>query len=314
MATPADYLGTVHLSRVSSVRTSMDFDYVVARPANWGWFLHVNALARSLGLNTSKDVFLAALTPEGTYEDPLAEAETLLAALSCGPVGIGDRIGATDRELVMRTCRSDGVLVMPDVPVAAFPSSFAEPMPEVGTLWGECHSDHPSGRYHYVVAVHAGDVAPISRSLDRSDLDAIGTDAGATGSALAHRWSTGEVRPAEGVVLDPTDRSFDLWIIAPLLADGRLAIFGDVSRYAPVGDRRIGHLRGTEDGVTMLVLGGAGEDVTITGWSATMPSTSTWLSAGAAELTPEHDPGTGRWQVDVIVGAQGWIRLGVSVE
>ena len=304
MATPADYLGTVQLSRVSSVRTSMDFDYVVARPANWGWFLHVNALARSLGLPTSKDVFLASRTADGHYEDPLAEAETLLAALSCGPVGIGDRIGATDRALVMRTCRSDGILVMPDVPVAAFPTSFVDPMPDAGTLWAECHTDHPSGRYHYVLAVHAGAVAPRARPLDRSDLD------GDTGAPLiAHRWSTGEIRPIDAVVLDTGDRSFDLWVVAPLLADGTIAVFGDVARYASVGDRRIGHLAERDDEVTMLVLGAAGEAVTVTGWSDAMPAATSWLGSGSDEISPAHDEATGRWDLTVTVGPQGWIRL-----
>ena len=308
MATPADLLGTVHLSRVSSVRTSMDFDYVVARPANWGWFLHVNALARSLGLNTSKDVFLASRSEDGTYEDPLAEAETLLAALSCGPVGIGDRIGSTDRELVMRTCRADGVLVMPDVPVAALAGGFVDPMPDAGTLWGECHTDHPSGRYHYVIAVHAGEIEPSSRQLLRSDLD------GATpGSLIAHRWTTGEVAAWDDVVLDPSDRAFDLWLVAPTVADGRLAVFGDVSRYASVGDRRIGHLSERDGGATMLVLGAAGEAVTVTGWSTAAPITTSWTSDGTVALDTIHDRHSGRWQVGVVVGTQGWVRLQVAL-
>ena len=50
--------------------------------------------------------------------DEHAELEALLACMSAGPVGIGDRIGCTDREVVMRTCDDDGRIRHVDRPLA----------------------------------------------------------------------------------------------------------------------------------------------------------------------------------------------------
>jgi hypothetical protein len=156
MATPADFLETLGLDRIVSIRTSGDYRYLAGNPAHWVRFLYTNALARALGLHPFKDVFLSDPTGTGLDGDPYAEAEALLAALSAGPVGIGDRVGRTDPAMVLRTCREDGVLIKPDVPIAALErcmraDAYFEPEP----LIGECWSDHPAGRWSYVAAFNA---------------------------------------------------------------------------------------------------------------------------------------------------------------
>lgn len=308
MASTSDFLATVGLRRVSSIRTSMDFKYAVGRQANWGWFLHTNALARALGLNTSKDVFVAALDDDGSWEDPLAGAEALLAALSCGPVGIGDRIGRTDVSLVMRTCRPDGVIIAPDVPVAAWSRSFAtEPMTTTEPLVGESWTQHPAGRWHYVVALASEAEARHAVTVDVSDLD------GANSTDVAHRWSTGEVRPldaggsAGSLELEPGAESFDLWTVSPLL-DDRVAVFGDVSKYVSAGDRRIGRITARNGVVSFTVLGVPGECVTVTGWSNAAGPARSWLPD-----TEPIDLGSidGRWTINVVVGPHGWTRVEV---
>lgn len=340
MATPADFLASVHLRRLSSIRTNMDFDYAVDRPANWGWFLHVNALARALGLNTSKDVFLASRDAGGGYQDRLAEAETYLAAMSCGPVGIGDPIGATDAELVSRTCRPDGVLVMPDVPIAALaPSFLGDPMPANGPLAGETYSDHPAGRVHYLAAVAAPDrhgAGGTTLTVELAHLDVAHSDLASSGAApagtspagppidgwVARRWVDGSIRTgldsSSRLDLDTGDRHLDAWVISPVLAGGRLAVFGDTTRYASMGDRRIGSLADDGDAVSLLVYGVSGEGVTVSGWSAgAAPSASLWCSGpehiGAEVATAVRTAGPpGGWTVDVEVGIDGWTRLRVT--
>ena len=110
MASPADFAQVSRLRNVTSIRTSGDHGYLVGPEVLWAWFLHTNVMARALGLWPYKDVFHSAPTSE------TREVEALLAALSAGPVGVGDRIGEADVELIRRTCRADGVLVRPDVP------------------------------------------------------------------------------------------------------------------------------------------------------------------------------------------------------
>src|SRR5258708_16546520 len=104
------------------MRTSGEHGYLVGPELLWAWFLHTTVMARALGLWPYKDVFHSARGSEPR------EVEALLAALSAGPVGVGDRIGEADVELIRRTCRADGVLVRPDVPIAAIDgASFSPP-------------------------------------------------------------------------------------------------------------------------------------------------------------------------------------------
>ena len=79
------------------------------------------------------------------------EVEALLAALSGGPVGVGDPVGVADIDLIRRTCRADGVLVRPDVPVAAIDrGGSARRCGRVSCSWS-AHTQHSAGRWGYVV-------------------------------------------------------------------------------------------------------------------------------------------------------------------
>lgn len=290
MATPATFLAAAHMTQVSSVRTSMDYRYLADRQGNWGWFLHVNAFARALGLATSKDVFV-------TSGDEWSTVEACLAALSCGPVGLGDPLDMTDVGLVRRTCREDGVLVQPDVAVAAIGSSFyADPMGSQAPLVGECWTDHPAGRWHYVVACAVADAsAPVAVTLD--DLD------GAAPTCLARHDRDGALvrLDASGELLvEPGADGLDLWTVAPLLLDGRCAVFGDTSKFAAAGDRRIGRICERAAEVSFLVLGVPDSDVTVTGW-------------GAAPQGASVDATTGAWEATVVIGAQGWTRVAIRM-
>ena len=154
MASPADLLHASTLERVTSIRTSGDHGYLVGPGFLWNWFLLVNALARGLGLHPFKDVFWS----DRHDPDRHSEIEALLSALSTGPVGLGDRLGGADRELVLRTCLADGTIVRPDVPIAAIDACFErDAVSTPVALTGECWSDHPAGRWSYVVAIHAAD-------------------------------------------------------------------------------------------------------------------------------------------------------------
>jgi len=308
MPTPADFFQTVTLRRVNAIRTSGDYRYIIGSQALWSWFLYGNALARALGLWPYKDVFLSRRDGSGLDGDPLAEIEALLAALSAGPVGIGDRLGRTDPELVRRTCRADGVLVKPDVPLAALERCYLghaarEPLP----LLGECWSDHPLGRTTYLVALHAsrrGGELPV-----RVALCELG-DAAPRGPVAALDWRTGRVeRLAADAVLDFSlaRRDFAFRVLAPL-AHGELAVFGDARLFATAGDRRIRALRAGARGAELDVLGAPGEQVTILGWC---PRPVRAQSDGR-ECPVARDSASGRFTVALELPDRGWSSLALS--
>jgi hypothetical protein len=290
------------------VRTSGDYRYLIGSGLLWTWFLHTNALARALGLIPFKDVFLSNPRGQGRDGDPQAEAEALLAALSGGPVGIGDRAGCSDPAVVARTCRADGTLVKPDVPIAALERCFgANAFVEPVLLAGETYSEHPAGRWTYLASFNAcARKEPVAARVALSEL-------GVERAAIAYDWRSGRferLEPGQAIELELAPLDWDLRVLCPVLPN-ETALFGDVDRYASVGDRRIRGIRAAGRGLTCDALGAPGEPVRVSGWSAqSLRGVRTWTPKGEGE--PEsfrRDPDTGLFEIGVRVGPAGWIRL-----
>jgi hypothetical protein len=308
MASPADFAQASRLRHVTSIRTSGDHGYLVGPELLWAWFLHTNVMARALGLWPYKDVFHSAPSSE------TREVEALLAALSAGPVGVGDRIGEADIALIRRTCRADGVLVRPDVPVAAVDRAvFDAPVWTGEPLIGSAHTQHAAGRWGYVVACNVGS-EPRAREA-RVALTAVGEDRPATDTVAVFDWRRGrvDVLPAGGaydVALEPA--GWDYRVLAPVLP-GAIAVIGDPAVYACAGDTRIADVVSLGDGVTLTVLG-ANERVRIVGWSERPVAIDAWApAAGRSEVASTHDVESRMWETAVDVGAAGWIKLDVRV-
>jgi hypothetical protein len=308
MGSPADFAQTSRLHHVTSIRTSGDHGYLVGPELLWAWFLHTNVMARALGLWPYKDVFHSAPGSE------TREVEALLSALSAGPVGIGDRIGEADIELIRRTCRADGVLVRPDVPVAAVDRAvFDAPVWSGEPLVGGAHTQHAAGRWGYVVTCNVGS-EPQARDA-RVSLAALGEDRPGTGSVALFDWRQGrvEVMPPDGtyaVALEPA--GWDYRVLAPVLP-GDIAVIGDPALYACAGDARIADVvaDGDGDGVAITVLG-AQERVRIVGWSKHPVAAHAWApAAGRSDVASTHDTTTGMWDIVVDVGDPGWVTLHV---
>lgn len=295
MATPADFAQTTTLGQVTSVRTSGDHGYIATPGQLWAWFCTTNALARALGLMPYKDVFRTDREIAGTTGAP----EALLSALSTGPVGLGDRAGRCDTDLVMATCRADGALIKPDVPIAATASSIvANPAFNPSLLIAECHSDHGAGRWTYVSAMHATPTdEAITGTIRLGDLG----EAGPTGDVVCWDWRNRTAVRMPSSAAYTVTLSREDWVhlvLAPVLK-GDLAVIGDVSKFASAGDARIQvDPSPSDDNGLRLVVKGAGESVRVTGWATAPPTAST----GSLRF----DPTSGVWDLDVAVGPRGW--------
>lgn len=302
MGTPADFAQTVTLTQVTSVRTCGDHGYIATPGQLWAWFCVTNALARALGLAPFKDVFRSDPEVAGTT----GTLEALLSALSTGPVGLGDRVGRGDPDLAKATCRADGILIKPDVPVAATATTITANTAFTPTLHvAECHSDHPVGRWAYVLAMHTNpNPEPVRGVVAIAELG----ESAPTGDVVVWDWRDHTVSVVPGDAEIPVDLGHEDWrylIVAPLIAD-RLAVFGDVSRFVPAGDARV-EIRpatGDDPGVSVVVKG-AGEDVTITGWATSTPEVD------RGELT--FDAATGVWTLRMAVGPRGWETVSMTV-
>lgn len=301
MATPADMMATTALTQVTSIRTSGDHGYLVPPELLWAWFLYTNALVRPLGLWPYKDVFRS--DGHGGSTDP--DAEAALAALSGGPVGIGDPLGAADRDLVLRCARSDGLLVAPDHPVAAVARCFARhgvihPEPVVGAT----HTQHPAGRWSYVITMNCH--AESDRMATAVDLAALGEDAprnpdgSLSTSAMVWDWRAGGLQRCgpEGYEVQLGAKGWDLRVLAPLLAGGRLAVVGDADRYATAGRQRVASVDDLDD-VVRIRLAGSGERVRLVGWAEAPVEVCRVGSDGVGSTDTVTPAGDGAWEFEV---------------
>jgi hypothetical protein len=216
-------------------------------------------------------------------------------------------VGRTDRELVMRTCREDGVLVKPDVPVAALDRCLrADCYFEPELLIGECWSDHAAGRTSYVAAFNAWqERRPLSARVSLSELG----EAAPRGPVVCLDWRTRACHRLEPggaleFALAPSDWS--LRTLCPLLP-GEVAVFGDLRRYASAGDRRLRELRAERGATLCEVVGAPGERVQISGWSAGALEAERREAGGARR--PLLRDAAGRFEVALELDADGRAEL-----
>lgn len=230
MATPGDLMAAVGLANVVAIRTSDDYRFADDPATLWHWFLTVNRLADALGLATFKDCFLTA-RGDGIDGDPHPDVEALLSAMSAGVVGIGDRVGRTDVELLGRIARPDGGLVTSDRPAVLADQSFFRSASDGDAL---CWATATSGEWTYVIALHTATGGAAGTAIaDAFELD---------GEVLVYDWRSQTAEPATTIRVELTHRDWALFVCCPITVDAdgrRRSLVGDPSKYATMSAARV---------------------------------------------------------------------------
>jgi hypothetical protein len=229
MATPADLVLAGTLDHVVAVRTSDDYRFAADPAFLWTWYLSVNRVVGALGLAAFKDCFFSRRRPAGGDAidgDEHAELEALLACMSAGPVGIGDRVGTTDREVVLRTCDDDGRIRHVDRPLGLVDGClFGEPARGERLAWATTTSTSGGKLWTYVVAVNTStDRRVIADELVLADL-------GLAATVSVYDWRRRRVATMDSIAAELTPRDWALWVCAP---SGERADAGDLRKYVTV--------------------------------------------------------------------------------
>jgi hypothetical protein len=224
MATPADLMLASGLDRVIAVRTCDDYRFADDPAFLWTWFLTVNRLANVLGVPAFKDCFFSSADVNDQSDaidgDRHAEVEALLAALSGGPIGIGDRIGRTDRDIVMRTCDADGRIRHVDRALAAVDRClFGGPARGDGLMWATTTATVDAQTWTYVVAINTA--SELQAIRDRFELD---------GERLVYDWRKSAERSSAAIEVELGARDWALFVVCP---DGS-TVTGDVTKFVTV--------------------------------------------------------------------------------
>ena len=118
-------------------------------------------------------------------------------------------------------------------------------------------------------------------------------------------------------------QEWDYRVVCPLLP-GDVTVFGDVSKYATAGDRRVSRITVSDNGPHFDVLGAPNTAVEVDGYAAARPrGFTTWVPgiqrtldecpAGAAGEGWRWDPPTGGWRVRVGLGPLGGARVSMII-
>jgi hypothetical protein len=290
---------------VTTARTSIDYAQGISKESFWPQFHVVNLVAAAVGLLPFKDNFRSA--------EKWGEAEALVSALSAGMVGPSDEIGELDRSILLRTCRSDGLLLKPDrpaVPIDAMLVDHERPF-TVHTRSERAHL----GTWSYVAAFHlaseheqrtpsdeifasiAYDGQPLEAQLPfpaavrdwRVDLE---RDLGAAGPAVVYDWRAGTATLVERAFeMPPRAELYDhaYFVVAPILANG-LALIGEPEKFVTLADRRFVSIAPRDGALDVELEGAPGERVTLLAYDVAAgrllePVVATIESDGTARVT-----------------------------
>jgi hypothetical protein len=267
-------------SNLTTIRTSADR---LTRD-RWTDFLYTSRLASALGAWPFTDNFLSTET-----------THMLLAALSAGPVGIGDPISSISGVNLLRAVRRDGVIVKPDIALTPIDSSYRDMAHSVDTPQvASTYSDFGALRTYYVFAYSQG--ANSQARISPSDI-------GANGPVYFYDYfvGDGQVADASDVIQKPIVGDAAYLVLAPIGPSG-MAILGDVDQFVTMGKKRVPAM--TDDGAVRLTVAFADGETTrtISGYSPFAPTAHAAVGA-VGQMT--YDAATGQFHVPVMPGADG---------
>ena len=277
MPLPRFFLQGTRYDNLTTIRVSGDrFER-----AQWDQFLYTSRLAGALGIWPWADVFMSTETNN-----------LLMATLSGGMVGVGDAIGAENKENLMRVARPDGVLVKPDALLLPLDEMYvAEASGKKSPMMAWTHSDHGSLRTAYLFAYN--------RQKTSSETGFSPAALGFKGQVCVLNARSGAAQNQSAgqrfvFTLNPEETAY--YLVAPVGQSG-LAFFGDEGKYVSNGRQRIAALEDAPGRLSVKVTFAAHEQpVRLFGYARHVP-TVTARSGAAGALN--YDAASGRFSVEV---------------
>jgi hypothetical protein len=284
MATPRHFLQSSKYDNLTTIRVSED----AFSPDRWDQFFYSSRFASALGVYPFTDVFRSN-----------EKISMLLATLSAGPVGVGDRIGEINGENLLYAVRPDGVIVKPDVPAVPTDESIVNDAHNAGEpLVSFTYTDHGPMRALYLFA-HP-------RTQDRT-ATFTPESLGLAGNAYVYDWFAGKGRKiSAGVPWTQSIHNDPAYLVVVPVGRSGIAFLGDLGKFVPLGKKRVTEL--SDDGVLEAALAFApGErSITVQGWARATPV----VAAVDGRLGPlAFDADSGRFRVEVFPGDSSAARV-----
>ena len=278
MPLPCELLESSELNNVAATRVSDD---KFIRPRFYNC-LFTSRLAGALGLWPWDDVCMSWRTDN-----------VLLQNLSAGVVGFGDPIGRENRTNLMRTCRGDGVLIKPDVPLVPIDSAYLDGALHIAApVIARTYTCQDGVKTAYVFAF-----AP--RPRDKKAVQFSARDIGLHGAMYVYNYFTGASTfvPAGGEFTGALGAHAASYYVCASPGAAGIAFMGQRGKFVGVGRERIPSLANLPGALMAAVAFAPGEDVvTLHGFAAYKPVVTVHGGMAGAVL---YNPGTQHFIVRV---------------
>jgi len=264
------------MTSVTQIRGSGDYQRQVYDNNQWA-LGYTSMLHHALGVFPFKDCFWSSnQTQTGCVQkvciEPNAVLETISSLLSTGPVGPADKIGFLDKGNLMQTCRSDGVLLKPDIPAITMDLVFSTGFKTQPTLYNLSHtysrrtikasSGDNEVSWHYILAADTG----IDFTIGVEDIGASASDQFFVFDYFMQPTSLKMFNKENPLMIealhpDGNTVSFKYYVIVPSL--GGYTVIGERNKFAVASSQRFGPISKTTQTTTVSVLGAPKEKVTV---------------------------------------------------
>jgi hypothetical protein len=275
MASPEFFLQQMKHDNVTHVRVSSDYLAGMFKHHYYPNFHRTSMFAYAVGLWPFKDVFQSASGQRSVRNERWPLEEALISNLSGGPVGPGDAIGAADRELLMRICRDDGMLLKPDRPALPIDLMFLDHQkPWIVTT----QSANGIGETMYLAAFNLWPKRTFDFEVSFSDL-------GLSGEHLIYNWREREfVTGSDKVVFGRMPKNDAFYnVLCPVQENG-MALIGETEKFVTLSAKRFPSITLDGNALSLEVEGVPGEEVLI---SLYCPTPLSEVSGGAiTDLIP----------------------------
>jgi len=263
-------LQSLEIPAVTQARATNDYKPNKDHGMNYEqWRLGITSMfADAVGIAPFKDSFWTTSDqPHNHYKsrEPYPALQALVSSLTAGPVGPGDMVNGTDRELLMRCCNDDGLILKASRP--AFPvddqliqSAFGDFGPH-GEVW-TTYSDISSHRFGIIFA------AELNNSYTLNSTHAFGQD---FEPSRIYGWQ----EPVYGTLPKFSDASplqltsactlgnFCLYYTTPSLTlrNQELLLLGERTKWIPMSPHRITRMQYDDHYFFIFLKGAPGEAV-----------------------------------------------------
>ncbi|MHA1383211.1 MAG: hypothetical protein ACTSR3_05600 [Candidatus Helarchaeota archaeon] len=279
MATPAMFMQSVELPNVTNVRTGEDYNARFPKHAYIPDNTQTMILIHALGIWPSIDTFRTNNKPGHFYIEKYPVMMTLLAVLSAGVIGPSDPIGYINRNLIMKTCRDDGLILKPDRPLAPVDFMFKK-----HSTYYICNttSEKNNLTWHYlwVVNIHPKRVKNKNFSLEELEI---------TGDYILYDYITNkiqEITKKSKIYQNLKKNEFKYYILAPLI-NGNLAIIGNPDKFVTCSNKQFPEVESTENEIKIQIEDLPSTQIPILIYSKNKPSNIIMDNEDVPELSKE---------------------------